>query len=173
LEEGQKPRILIVQYSDKGGEVALNVPSGDWIQTKEAELAGALPVWQEAAQGGGWTVVNLEQVAAWDPEKVFVISYKADSARIADRLAADPQWQALKAVHIGQVYGYAGDIYSWDQPDPRWILGTAWLAGKVHPDRFATQDTMQEASQFFEQMYGLDEKAFREQIVPTLKGDVQ
>jgi iron complex transport system substrate-binding protein len=173
LVDDQKPRVLIVQYSDQGGEVALNVPSASWLQTKEAELAGGRPVWIEAAQGGGWTVVNFEQIAAWDPDTVFVISYKADPSQVVEALKADARWQALRAVQEGQVFGFASDLFSWDQPDPRWILGVTWLAGRLYPDRFADLDMVSEATRFFEQMYGMDGVAVEEQILPTLKGDVK
>jgi iron complex transport system substrate-binding protein len=170
---GQSPGVLLLQYSDQGGEVALNVPSVSWIQTTEAELAGGEPVWKEAAQAGGWTVVNFEQIAAWDPDKVFVIHYNSDSAETADKLLEDPQWQALAAGQEGEIYGFASDIYSWDQPDPRWILGVMWLAGKIHPARFDDLDIQQEATQFFQQMYGLDRATVEGQILPLFKGDVQ
>jgi iron complex transport system substrate-binding protein len=173
LGDGEKPRVLLVQYSDQGGEVAFNVPPASWIQTTEAELAGALPVWKEAAQGGGWTVVNLEQIAAWNPDKLFVISYKSDAAQVVEKLKTEPAWQALTAVQKGQVYGFAGDIFSWDQPDPRWILGTIWLAGKVHPDRFPGLDVKQQVTEFFGQMYGIDEGIIQQSIIPNLKGSIE
>jgi iron complex transport system substrate-binding protein len=173
LSDDRKPRVLIVQYSEQGGETALNVPPASWIQTAEAELAGGVPVWKEAAQGGGWIIVNFEQVAAWNPDQIFVISYNADSSTVVEHLKADPQWQALKAVQEGKIYGFAADIFGWDQPDPRWILGATWLAGKVHPDRFAGLDMEQQAAQFFEQMFGMDPAIVQQQVVPNLKGDVK
>ena len=173
LSDEAKPRILILQYSDKGGEVALNVPPASWIQTMEAEMAGAVPAWAEAAQGGGWTVVNFEQIAAWDADKVFVIDYKGDSAQVVERLRADPQWQALKAVKEEEIYGFPADVFSWDQPDPRWILGLTWLATRAHPDRFTGVEMGQEAARFFQEMYGMDPSSFQEQIVPTFRGDLE
>lgn len=173
LGDDQKPRVLLVQYSDQGGEVALNVPSASWLQTTEAEMAGGIPVWKEAAQGGGWTVVNFEQIAAWDPDQVFVVSYGADPAEVVAGLEANAQWQALRAVQEGQLYAFPGDVYSWDQPDPRWVLGTGWLASKMHPERLEELDLMDEVLAFFGQMYGMEESAVREQVVPLLRGDVE
>lgn len=173
LEDAQKPRILILQHTEQGGQVAFNVPPASWIQTTEAELAGALPVWTEAAQAGGWTVVNLEQIAAWNPDQIFVISYQSDPVQVVGQLQVAPEWHALKAVQDGQIYAFAGDILSWDQPDPRWILGMTWLAGKVHPDRFPGLDVKEQAAEFFVQMYGMDEAVIRERIMPLLKGSIE
>jgi iron complex transport system substrate-binding protein len=173
MEEGQRPRTLLLQYSDQGGEVALSVPSAAWIQTAEVELAGGMPVWKEAAPGGGWTVVNLEQIAAWDPDKIFVISYKTDASTVVATLEADSRWQALTAARDGELFGFGGDVYSWDQPDPRWILGVTWLAAKMHPDRFSDLDMVGEVSRFYEEMYGLDASSIGEEILPNLRGDVE
>jgi len=173
LSAEQKPSVLLLQHSDKGGEIAFNVPPASWIQTIEVELAGGSPLWKDTAQGNGWTVVNFEQVASWDADRIFVISYGADAAEIVDGLKADPQWQALKAVQDEEIYGFAADIYSWDQSDPRWILGVTWLAGKIHPDRFSDLDMPQQVIQFFEQMYGMDKSAIQEHILSTLKGNIE
>jgi iron complex transport system substrate-binding protein len=173
LNDEQKPRVLLVQYSEQGGEVALNVPPTAWLQTTEVELAGGAPVWKEAAQAGGWTVVNFEQIAAWDPDQIFVVSYQADAAQVVADLKANPQWQALHAVQSGAIYGFPGDIFSWDQPEPRWILGVTWLAGKIQPDHFPGLDMRQEAVEFFSQMYGMDGEAFEASILPALKGSVE
>jgi iron complex transport system substrate-binding protein len=173
LNPDQKPRVLLVQYSDQGGEVALNVPSADWLQTMEVELAGGTPVWKEAAPGGGWTVVGLEQIAAWDPDQIFVVSYKVDSAEVMAKLKADSRWQVLQAVQSGAIYGFPADFFSWDQPDPRWILGLSWLAAKIHPDRFPDLDMEREAAEFFSQMYGIDRTVIESTILPNLKGSIE
>jgi iron complex transport system substrate-binding protein len=173
LDAKEKPGVLILQQSAKGGKTALNVPSAGWIQTTEAELAGGAPIWKAAAGGSGWTIVNFEQIAAWNPDMIFVISYHSDSSDVVQALTADSRWQALQAVQARQIYGFGADIFSWDQPDPRWILGALWLAGKIHPDRFPDLDMRQEVSQFFGEMYSLDEATIREHILPSLKGDVE
>lgn len=173
LPAEKKPQVLLVQYSDQGGEVALNVPSTAWLQTTEVELAGGDPVWKEAAPGGGWTVVNFEQIAAWDPEQVFVISYQADPTQVVEKLILDPQWQVLKATKNGKIYGFPADIFSWDQPDPRWILGVTWLAAKSHPDLFPDLNVRDEAKQFFTEMYGMDGSEVEASILANLKGSIE
>jgi iron complex transport system substrate-binding protein len=118
-------------------------------------------------------VVNFEQIAAWDPDTLFIVDYNADSAEVVEQLRADPQWQALTAVRNGRFYGFAADIFSWDQPDPRWLLGVTWLAGKLHPEQFPELDMQERVVDFFEQAYGMDRAAIEENILPRLTGHVE
>lgn len=171
LDNEERPRALLLQYSDKGGEVAFNVPPATWIQTTLVKLAGGRPVWEDAARGSGWVVVNFEQIAAWNPDKIFVVNYFSGVDDVVDRLKDDPQWQGLKAVQEGELYGFPRDYYSWDQPDPRWILGLTWMAKTMHPGRFETLDMEAELFTFFEEMYGLEENVIEERVIPQLEGD--
>lgn len=164
----ERPSVLLLQYSDRGGEVAFNVPSVHWLQTHLVQEAGGDPVWLDAAQGGGWTVIGFEQVAAWDPDKIIVINYRSDPAPVLEGLRVDPNWSALSAVQDGQLHGFPGDYLSWDQPDPRWILGLIWLAKTLHPDQTEAIDLAQEISLFYQEMYGLDPETIEVEILPRL-----
>ncbi|RPH61862.1 MAG: ABC transporter substrate-binding protein [Chloroflexi bacterium] len=170
VKDAPRPRVLVLYYNEKDGNVAFNVPPLGWIQTQMVEMAGGEPVWADANPAKGWTQVTLEQIAAWDADQVFVISYLKLATDVVDGLKADPNWQAIRAVKENQLHAFAADLYSWDQPDPRWILGLTWLAGKLHPNLFPALDMTAEAQTFYQSLYGLD-KAFVEQnIVPTFKG---
>lgn len=172
LAEAQKPRVLLLYYNDRDGQVAFNVPPLGWIQTRMVELAGGAPVWKDANPGKGWTKVSLEQIAAWDADQIFIISYFQPVDQVVAGLKADPQWQALRAPQEGKLYGFAGDLLSWDQADTRWILGLTWLAGKLHPQRFPGLDMRQEAQDFYQELYGLDTALFQNSIQPRLSGDL-
>ncbi len=170
---GEKPRVLVVSYSDKGGEVAFKVPPADWIQTTETVMAGGDPIWAADVQGGGWNVVNFEQIAAWQPEIVFVIAYNQDTAEIAAKLRADENWASLPAGKNGAIYGFPADYYSWDTPDPHWLLGVIWMSKKIHPDAYGDLDLMAELHDFYRTLYGFTDAQIDELIVPRLSGDVQ
>ena len=172
LSDADKPRVLVIQYSDEGGEVAFEAPPASWIQTRLVELAGGVPVWSEAAEGGGWATVNFEQIAQWNPDKVFVISYQSDPGEAIATLQASPEWQALAATQNDEIYGFPSDYFGWDSPDPRWILGLQWLATKLHPDRFAEVDMLEEVRSFFANIYGMDADRIEADIMPALKGDL-
>ncbi len=167
-----KPRVLMLYYSDKDGAVAFNVPPLAWMQTQIVQLAGGEPVWASANPGNGWTKVSLEQVAAWDADMIFVISYFKNPSEVVSDLKTNSQWQALRAVKAGRLYAFPGDLYSWDQPDARWILGLTWLSARLHPEQFSKMDIVQQAKQFYETLYGLDGQFFDKNIRPTFKGDL-
>jgi len=170
--ESDTPAILVLKYSDRGGDVALQVPSVSWLQTEMVRRAGGSPIWVEAAQGGGWTVVGFEQIAAWNPDAIFVIYYPEDPASIVDRLRQDPKWQALKAVQQGHLYGFAGDFLSWDQPDPRWILGQIWLATKINPHVAESMDLREEVLAFYSELYRLTPEVIEREVLPLLPGSL-
>ncbi len=174
LAEADKPRVLLMMYIDRGGQAAVQVPARSWMQTIEVETAGGRPVWFDAAAvTDGWTVVNLEQVAAWDPDKVFVVVWNLpDVQGVIDSLKADPQWSALRAVQDGELYAFPTDMYGWDSADPRWILGMDWLATHIYPDRFQGIDMQEEVYQFFGQMYGMERAAVDAKVMPAVLMDV-
>ena len=173
LTEEQKPSVLMLQYSEKDGVIAFKVPPTSWMQTYLVETAGGIAVWKDANPGGGWAEVNLEQIAAWNPDMVFVISYFTPVNDVVANLKADPQWMELDAVKNDQIFGFASDVYSWDQPDPRWALGLDWVAAKLHPDLFPDYDATADAKAFYKDLYGMDDAAFEVNIAPIMGGDIQ
>ncbi|MGB9890438.1 MAG: ABC transporter substrate-binding protein, partial [Anaerolineae bacterium] len=171
IPDDQKPRVLILQHSAKGGETAYSVPPAAWMQTLLVQMSGGRPVWTEV-QGSGWTIVTLEPIAAWDPDQVYVIDYFGDPRQAVEELQADPVARNLKAVQSGQVFAFPKDTYSWDQPDTRWILGLQWLASHIHPDRFADLDILQEFTTFYRTLYRLDDGAIEGRLRPLLRGSL-
>lgn len=167
-----KPRVLMLYYNDKDGNVAFNVPPLSWMQTQIVQMAGGESVWADANPAKGWTQVTLEQIAAWDAEQIFVISYSKNSSDVVAGLKADLTWQGLRAVQAGKLFAFPADLYSWDQPDTRWILGLAWLAGRLHPEQFPGLDMTAEAQNFYQALYRLDAVFFTQNILPTFKGDL-
>jgi iron complex transport system substrate-binding protein len=169
---GFNPDVLILQHSDRDGEVAFKVPPVSWLQTRLVEMAGGNPIWSGIEAGEGWTVVNLEQIAAWDPDKIFIIDYSGNAEAVVDQLQTNEIWASLSAVENDQLFAFAFDVYSWDQPDTRWILGLQWLATKIHPDLTGEIDILEEVRTFYSFLYRMDEDAIAREIIPNLKGDL-
>ena len=172
LTDDQKPRTLLLYYNVKNGATSFNVPPMDWIQTSMVTIGGGTPVWQDANPGSGWTQVSMDQIATWNPDVIFIVSYFSPVNDVVKQLEADPQWQALSAVKNGKLYGFATDVYSWDESDTRWILGLTWVAGKLHPDLFPNLNMTNEAESFYNMLYGMDDATFQKDIVPLLTGDL-
>jgi iron complex transport system substrate-binding protein len=166
-----RPRVLFLTVSTRGADQAFHVPPVDWLQHRMISAAGGVPVVDATLPGS--RTVTLEQVAAWNPDQIYVAHYRGDSRDVVARLRADATWQALPAVKAGRLYAFPGDFYSWDQPDPRWILGQLWLAGKVHPELFPDLDMRAEILSFFRELYGLPAETVRTRIAPELTGDIR
>ena len=172
VQDAYKPSTLLLYYTEKDGNVAFNVPPKGWIQTRMVEMAGGDPVWMDANPGSGWTQVSLEQIAAWNAEEIFIVSYTENSSDVVSMLLEDPNWQVLRAAQENGLHAFPGDYYSWDQPDPRWILGLSWLAGRLHPELFPNLNMIEAARDFFQTNYRLDAAAFDQVLLPNLRGDL-
>ena len=175
VKPAERPRVLLLEYNERGGKGAVRVPAHAWMQTQEVEAAGGRPVWLEGAAGtSGWTVVNLEQIARWDPDQIYVVVwYTLDPAQVIAGLKADPEWRSLRAVRTGRLAAFPGDLYSWDSPDPRWILGMTWLATRIAPERFRDVDMAAEVRGFFGTLYGLAPDSVETRLMPRVHRDVR
>jgi len=108
----------------------------------------------------------------WDPEVILVISYDKDPSEVTAMLKQDAQWQQLRAVKDGKLFGFPKDVYSWDQPDTRWLLGLKWLAFRLHPAEFGQVDVLQSAREFYQSAYGMDAAAYDANLLPITQGDI-
>jgi iron complex transport system substrate-binding protein len=170
LSDAGRPSVLLIYYNETDGQAAVQVPPLSWLQTTMVEMAGGRPVWKDIELGKGWTTVNFEQIAVWNPDKIFVVAYKMPVEEAADAIRNDANWQALKALQMGEVYAFPGDYFSWDQPDTRWVLGLNWLASKIQPGLFPGMDMESMTYDFYATLYGIDADAF-EIIVSQITGD--
>ena len=164
----KRPKVLFVYHSSKGGVTAFNVPPKEWIQTSMVEMAGGNPVWAGEVKGKGWVKVGFEQIAVWNPDYVFVAAYKQNEKDVVKKLLESRQWRDLKAVKNGRVFPFPVDFYSWDQPDSRWILGTAWLAKTINPDLFGDFDIKKITKNFYKELYFMDDSVYNNEIKSRL-----
>ncbi len=165
-----KPRVLFAYVRPDETGLAFDVPPPGWIQTGLVHMAAGDPLWARDVTGRGWIRVNLEQVVRWNPEVLFVVSYRNDIGAIVERLQADPLFTGITAFSEGRVYPVPVDYYSWDQPDVRWILGLTWMAQTLHPDRFEGDYLESALYRFFQTVYAMD-RAETDRIIVPLLGD--
>jgi len=172
LPESDRPRVLLLYYTERDGKVTFNVPPRGWMQTTLVELAGGKPLWKSMRAAKGWIKVGFEQIAAWNPDYIFITAYFNDPEEVVQRLTTDPKWCSLNAVRGQSIYAFPGDYFSWDQPDPRWILGLLWLSTTLHPASFPLVDLIEETKNFYRVLYGLDKWTYERVIHPLLYGDI-
>lgn len=170
LAEEDKPRALLLYWSVKDGVKALNVPPPSWIQTRMVAMAGGIPVWEDADLGKNWTLTNIEQIALWDPDVIFVVAYHVNAIEVVEIIRNDDTWQQLRVVANNQIHAFPADYHSWDQPDIRWLLGVQWLATILHPEYFKDINMMDETRTFYEEVYDMGEAEFDSLILPRLTG---
>ena len=163
-----KPDVLFIYHSIRDGIAAFNIPPEPWIQTRMVTMAGGNPVWTDVHPGGGWSKINLEQIAAWNPDQIYVVAYKEDINKVLKSMQDSPEWQELTAVKNGHLTAFPVDFYSWDQPDSRWILGLKWLAKQIHPELFADLDIKKMTRSFFKDLYYLTDEQYETEILGRL-----
>lgn len=172
LTPAEKFPVLLLEHTVADNVVSFSVPPATYLQTIMTEIAGATPVWKDSATGSGWQVVTLDQIAAWNPFGIAIVDYSGAAPDAVNAIKANPIWQVLDAVKNHHVYAFPMDYLSWDQPDPRWILGLTWIATSLHADKFPGYDINAEVTAFYHFMYGLDEATIQTKILPLIKGDL-
>ena len=170
VPESERPRVLFLYYSTKGGTIAFKVPGQHWIQNVIVEKAGGISV-SANMSSSGWSVVNLEQIIRWNPDYVFVVTYRSDPSPtdIAQQILKDPDWSTVKAVKEGHVYGVPGGFDSWDMPTPKWILCVLWMAKHLYPDLFRDVDVKEKAIEYFMTLYGLPRETAESLVPPEVQ----
>ncbi|MBI9043654.1 MAG: ABC transporter substrate-binding protein [Anaerolineaceae bacterium] len=171
LKDSEKPEVLVLEYNNRAGDIAVNVPPEEWIQTQEVKMAGGNPIWvPDLKTGSGWQITNFEQIALWDAKQIFlIVSFPMDPEEVFEELKNDSQWEKLQAVRDEQLYVFPTDLNEWDNPDPRWLLGTTWLAKRMHPDLFQDLDMKTEIIEYFSTLYGMDKASIESTIFPEIK----
>lgn len=167
LTENDRPTVLVLQFSVTDGIAAFEVCPDSWIQTAMVEAAGGIPVWKGSGSASKtWTKVSFEQIATWNPDYVYIVSYKTPADKFLKQIYSDPSWAELKAVQSHQARATPADYVSYTQPDSRWILSLQWLAHDLHPRLFPQFDMEREVASFYRDFYNVEDEA----IIDTLLG---
>lgn len=164
----EKPSILILQAVSEDQKYIFKVPAANWLQTDIVEKTGGIAVWKEANLAGGWTEVNMEQISNWNADLIYIVNYQGQAPEIVRNLITDEIWKNLKAVKGDQIFAFAYDFLSWDQPDPRWILGYGWMAFRQNPQGISATSIQTLIEDFYEKFFSLGESVFEEKINPLL-----
>jgi iron complex transport system substrate-binding protein len=145
IPAGKRPRVMFT-----GPKSPFSVGTGDMQEQSILETAGAQNV--GAQLKGFWADVSPEQVAAWNPDVIFLGS--SLGAYSIDEFYNNPHLQTVKAVKEKRVYAFPANIDWWDYPAPHNVIGILWAAKTLHPDKFADVDMIKFADEFYLKFVG-------------------
>jgi len=163
------PSVLMVQMVNDGRNLTFSVPPESWLQTNLVEQAEGIPVWSKSSVGSGWNNINFEQILVWDPEHIFVINYQGEAYDLVKETMDNEIWQNLSAVKNQKIQPFPFDFISWDQPDPRWILGYVWIGNQLFPEKISDGELMKTIKDFYHFFYQMDENTYNTFVLPKIK----
>ena len=164
IEGVESSDVLVLQGSTSDGFTAFSIPPSDWIQTELVKKAGGNPILEEKGSTG-WSVVSFEQIAAWDPAYIIIVSYRSKGDSFTEEIYQNPEWQQLRAVKENNLLLAPSDYVNYFQPNSRWILALQWLAKSIHPEQFADMDMEHEVATFYETFYNIKDEETLDHLV--------
>jgi len=160
--------VLLIQATNVDQKYSFQVPSSNWLQTQLIEDLKSNPIWLTASLSGGWTDVNFEQILNWNPDDIFIINYRGQSNEIALALKNNDLWNNFLSDNEANLAPFPYDFISWDQPDPRWILGYTWMASELYPEQISRDYVLENVEYFYSFFYGMKEDYIEKEILPLI-----
>ncbi len=114
----------------------LRACAGGMYQRQMIDMAGGDCVSAEL-EGAKWADISAEQLAAWDPQYIFAVSY---AEYTLEDIRADGALSGLRAVAEDRLYTVPSEIEAWDYPQPSSILGLLWMAHVLHPELVSEEE---------------------------------
>ncbi len=97
-------RVLLLQANTSDNTYSYKIAPDEWMQTWMVETIGAEAVWKGANKAAnGWSTVSFEQIAAWDPDIIIVVSYRTPTDQYIKAIYESEIWSSLRAVQDRQV----------------------------------------------------------------------
>lgn len=158
-------------YYGNGEDSLETAPNG----SKHAQILDAIHAINVAdlEMGDGSRVqISAEQLLAWDPD-VIVVNGEPKSnmsgSSAAEAILNNPDFESLKAVQEGKVYGTPNAPFSWVDrpPGPNRLIGMRWFSALIYPDVIQC-DIKEDVHTFFDLFYHSDLN--EEQMDRLLKG---
>ena len=145
LAEAEKPRVYLA-----GNSALLSTAGANMYQSDMMVLAGGENVAAELSDTY-WAEISYEQLLAWNPEYIVLAS---DASYTVEEVLAGPNLADCTAVKNGNVLQLPGDAEAWDSPVPSGILGSVWLAARLHGDLLPEDQAEEIIASFYETFYG-------------------
>lgn len=141
IPAARRPKVYYVR-----GPTATTTHGHDSNMRWYGELAGADMGLARTAKAG-IAQVTMEEIAAWNPDIIFV-GRQYDSALVT----ADPRWQDITAVKQGRVHPIPDGVFFWDASSEG-ILLLEYMAKTIWPTLFSDLDIDKEVKDYYETFY--------------------
>ena len=111
-----------------------------------------------ALEGAEWADISMEELAAWNPDKIYMVSY-AEYTR--DDILNESQYRVLSAIENSEedFLVFPSSIEPWDYPTASMALGALWLAYQLHPEIISEEEYVTEAQSFYRDFFGIEVSA--------------
>jgi iron complex transport system substrate-binding protein len=147
---GNLPADKSLRVVFSGPKSVYTIATGEMLQNQVLEQAGAVNA--GASLKGFWSDVSPEQLAAWNPDVIFVGSSLATYG--VQEVLGNSQFKTLKAVRTRKVFVFPSNIGWWDYPAPQCVLGVLWTAKTLYPELFTDIDVLKIADAHYAKYLG-------------------
>jgi iron complex transport system substrate-binding protein len=130
-----------------------------WINSKPTTVSGGISINNDLLAIVGQenqgreikqrsTDVSLEQIAAWNPDVIYIWGRARYSA---NDILDNPQWRHIKAVKGRRVF----KVPKWDTWSPRLAPLALWMAAAAYPKQFEDIDINKTIDKFYRDVYNI------------------
>lgn len=107
-------------------------------------------------EAGNRTQINFEQLAAWNPDYIFIdhggLNDKDSAEAVLAYAYGNERYRAIRAVTQGDVYLSPSGVFYWDMGLQK-ILLLMYIAKTIHPAYFADLDLAAEIQVFYQRFF--------------------
>lgn len=146
-EDLERPTVYI-----GSGSSFLSTAPGSMYQNDLIEMAGGVNAGKDLPDGY-WTEISKEQLAEWNPDYIFAVSY---ASYTTDDIREDESLSEINALKNGCVYTFPSRIEAWDYPTPSSVLGVMWLTHILHPEVYSEEQYVREAESFYQEYFEIE-----------------
>ncbi len=146
IPEDQKVRV----YYAEGPKGLMTDPSGSQ-HSQVIDICGGINVADcQLTPGNGMTQVSIEQILKWNPQVILT-----SNPQFYSTVYSDSTWASIDAVKNKRIYLAPQNPFCWiDRPQgPHLIIGTAWTAKMLYPDRFKDMDLPNLTREFYSEFF--------------------
>ena len=144
IPEGEKPKVYYGKSSD-----LFSTQGNNTVMRWNTELAGGIYLPKKLQKY--FAEVNMEQLAAWDPDIILLGMYGSMEA-----VKDNSGFKTLKASKSGKIHRIPAGMFYWDMTSCETALLPLFLGKKFHPALFKDWDIIQEMKKFYSEIYGVN-----------------